>query len=326
LPRILLSPIWSLGDFAGVQRDQAIARLSQYATVDHYTGELTADKGDDVIAVIASSLLIHPEFYDRASELRIIARYGVGFESVNVDRATQAGVLVTTAAEHIHTVAEYALGQWFATSKRLYTLNLNAHAGHFDLIGTREIRGSTLGIYGFGRIGQAVAKMAAPLLGAEGRLLVYDLRDDIDELAAQFGATAVGDPNELFAQSDCITLHLAGGNTVIHYEQLKVMQPHASLVNAARGIAVDDDDVQRALAEGCLYYYVVDDPVNGTRVVHKNHPRVICTNHNAGLTTASANRLYETTMGQVIDALEGRVPANLLNEQVLEQAKAKAVK
>jgi phosphoglycerate dehydrogenase-like enzyme len=80
------------------------------------------------------------------------------------------------------------------------------------------------------------------------------------------------------------------------------------------------------LAEGCLYYYVVDDPVNGTRVVHKNHPRVICTNHNAGLTTASANRLYETTMGQVIDALEGRVPANLLNEQVLEQAKAKAVK
>ena len=326
MARILLGPIWTLEDFACEQRRQAIGRLAEFADVDHYTGELTAENGRDVIAVIASSLLIHAEFYDTATDLRIIARYGVGFESVNVDKATESGVLVTTAAEHIETVAEYAVAQWLATSKRVYTLNRNAHAGEFALMGTREIRGSTLGIYGFGRIGQAVARMALPLLGSEGRLLVYDVRDDIGEVAAEFDAEAVRDPIDLFARSDCITMHLAGGETVIHDEHLEAMQPHASLVNAARGVAVDDDAVQRALAQGCMYYYVVDDPVNGTREVHKDHPRVICTNHNAGLTTASANRLDDTTVGQVIDTLLGRVPANLLNPLVLEHPKAKKLK
>ncbi len=325
MDRILLAPIWSLEDFDCPQRDQAIGRLAEFADIDHYTSELTADQGHDVIGVIANSWLIHPEFYDAATDLRIIARYGVGFESVNLDKATASGVLVTTAIEHIDTVAEYAVAQWLATSKRLYTLNRNAHAGESTLIGTREVRDSTLGIYGFGRIGQSLARLALPLLGS-GRLLVHDIRDDIEELAANFGAEAVSDPIELFAQSDCITLHLAGGETVIHDEHLQAMQPHASLVNAARGVAVNDDAVQRALAQGCLYYYVVDDPVNGTREVHKDHPRVICTNHNAGVTTASANRLDETCVRQVIDTLQGKIPANLLNPQVLEHPKASHLK
>ncbi len=228
--RILKAP-WPLA-----KRQQAIGRLAEFADIDHYTGELTADQGHDVIGVIASSLLIHPEFYDAATDLRIIARYGVGFESVNLDKASESGVLVTTAAEHIDTVAEYAVAQWLATSKRVYTDEWrNAHAGEFALMGTREIRGSTLGIYGFGRIGQAVARLALPLLGTEGRLLVHDVRDDIEDLAVRFGAEAVGDPIDLFARSDCITLHLAGGETVIHDEHLQAMQPHASLVNAASG-------------------------------------------------------------------------------------------
>ena len=198
--RILLSPIWSLQDFECSERQRAIARLAEFADIDHYTGELTADQGHDVIGVIASSLLIHPEFYDTATDLRIIARYGVGFESVNLEKATESGVLVTTAAEHIDTVAEYAVAQWLATSKRVYTLNRNAHAGESALMGTREIRGSTLGIYGFGRIGQAVARLALPLLGTEGRLLVHDIRDDIEELAASLGAEAVVKPALWFVQ------------------------------------------------------------------------------------------------------------------------------
>lgn len=322
---ILLLPLFTLDDFACAARSEAVARLAEFADVDYYEGELTAEKGHGAIGVIASSLLIHPEFYDTASDLRIVARYGVGFESVNVDKATASGVLVTTAAEHINTVAEYAVAQWLATSKRVYTLNRNAHAGQSALMGTREIEGSTLGIYGFGRIGQSVARLAAPLLGPAGRLLVYDIRDDIATVAAACGAEPVDDPLELFRQCDCISLHLAGGETVVRYEHLAAMQPHASLVNAARGVAVDDDDVQRALAEGCLYYYVVDDPVNATRVVHRNHPRVICTNHNAGLTTASVSRMDATCVGQVIDVLEGRVPRNLLNPQVLEHPKAKGL-
>ena len=96
------------------------------------------------------------------------------------------------------------------------------------------------------------------------------------------------------------------------------MKPHASLINAARGNLVDDEAAHRALDEDRLFYYVVDDPVNGPRELHRNHPRVICTNHNAGITAQSAIRLEARCIGQVSDALQGRTPAHVLNAEVLQ--------
>ena len=77
--------------------------------------------------------------------------------------------------------------------------------------------GSTLGLYGFGRIGQEVARRAKPLLGEEGRLLVYDIRPDIADVAAEFGAEAVDTPLTLFKESDTVSLHLSGADTVVGY-------------------------------------------------------------------------------------------------------------
>ena len=68
-----------------------------------------------VVGVIANSALIHPEFYEEGKDLRIIARWGVGYEKVNLDVATQHGVIVTVSSEHMDTVAEYAIAQWMAT-------------------------------------------------------------------------------------------------------------------------------------------------------------------------------------------------------------------
>ncbi len=121
------------------------------------------------MGVIANSALIHPEFYEEGKDLRIIARWGVGYEKVNLDVATQHGVIVTVSSEHMDTVAEYAIAQWMATMKRVYTLNRMSHSGDYSLIRTYEAKGSSLGLYGFGRIGQAVASRAKPLLGDEGR-------------------------------------------------------------------------------------------------------------------------------------------------------------
>ena len=140
-------------------------------------------------------------------------------------------------------------------------------------IKTYEAEASTLGIWGLGRIGQEMAKRARPLLGESGRLLVYDIRPDIAEVAAQYNAEVVDNPQTLFEQCDAISLHLSGDDTVVTYDLLCAMKPHASLINPSRGNLVDDEAVNRAIKEERLYYYVVDDPVNDTRAIHKDHPR-----------------------------------------------------
>ncbi|MDP6039492.1 MAG: NAD(P)-dependent oxidoreductase, partial [Candidatus Latescibacteria bacterium] len=297
----------------------AIDKLREHAEVEFYTvPELTAEHAEGVVGILANSVVFTPEFYATARDLRIVARWGVGFEKVDVPRATDHGVIVTVSPVHMVSVAEYAIAQWMATLKRVYTLNRNSHAGEFQIIRTYEAEGSTLGIWGLGRIGQAMAERARPLLRDSGRLLVYDLRPDIHEVAAQYNAEVVDDPRTLFEECDAISLHLSGDHTVVTYDLLCAMKPHASLINPSRGNLVDDEAVNRAIKEDRLCYYVVDDPVNDTRAIHKDHPRIICTNHNAGITVESAIRLDECCVEQIIDAVEGRTPNHVLNTDVLD--------
>ena len=318
--KILVTNNLSNPQFDSPQRQEALAKLENYAdVVEIYSDpEFTAEHAKDVVAVLANSVLFTPDFYSAAKDLKIIARWGVGFDKVNVEVATEHGVVVTVSPVHMVAVAEYAITQWLATLKRVYTLNQNSHNGNFQTIRTFEAKDSTLGIWGLGRIGQTMAERARHLLGENGRLLVYDTRPDIAEVAAQYNAEVVDDPRVLFEESDTISLHLSGDDTVVTYDLLCAMKPHASLINPSRGNLVDDQAVNRAIKEDRLYYYVVDDPVNGPREIHKDHPRIICTNHNAGITVESAILLDLCCVDQIIDTLEGRQPNHILNTEVLD--------
>ena len=323
--KILLTSIFKNEEFDSQPRRQGrvdLARLGEI--VDYQQPEFTAEHASGVVGIIADSALFTRSFYEAADDLRIISRWGVGFDKVNVDIATEVGVIITVSPVHMVTVAEYAIAQWLATLKRVYTLNRLSHGGRFDIIRTYEALGSTFGIYGLGRIGQEVAKRARPLLGEEGRLLVYDTRPDIAELAAQFGAETVADPLDLFSQCDAVSLHVSGDDQIVSEGELAAMQPHASLINPSRGLLVDDEAVNRAIKAEKLYYYVVDDPVNGPREIHKDHPRIICTNHNAGITVESTIRLDLCCYGQVADALQGKTPLHVLNPEVLRHPRVRA--
>lgn len=317
-PKVLLTKIFKNQAFAFEARRRGLAQLGQIADLVDYDGELTADKAPGVVGVIANSALVHRGFYEAGTDLRVIARWGVGYEKVQVDVATEVGVLVTIAPVHMDTVAEYTVAQWLATLKRTYTLNRMSHGGDFAIIRTYEAQGSALGLYGFGRIGQQVALRARPLLGERGRLLVYDIRPDIAELAARHGAEVVDDPMRLFEECDTVSLHVAGDDAIASYRQLCAMKPHASLINPSRGNLVNDADARRAIDEERLFYYVVDDPVDGPRAVHRDHPRIICTNHNGGITVESVQRLDLKTFAQVTDAIQGRRPDHVLNEKALD--------
>ena len=102
-------------EFDSVERRTALADLQQFGELSIHPRELTDAYADGVIGVIASSVPFHENFYQAATALRIIARWGVGYETVNVDLATKYGVIITIAPEHMVTVAEYAIAQWFAT-------------------------------------------------------------------------------------------------------------------------------------------------------------------------------------------------------------------
>jgi len=322
--KILISSIYENPDFDSEPRRKGLADLAKLGGLSQHPNELTDEHAEDVIAVLAGGPLVHESFYKAASDLRIIARWGVGFETVNVDLATQYGVIITVAPDHIETVAEYAIAQWFATLKRVYAMNQRAHSGDASLMRTYDVKGSTLGLYGLGRIGQEVAIRAKPLLGEEGRLLVYDIRPDIKELAAKLGAEAVDDPMVLFHESDTISLHVAGADPIVTYECFCAMKPHASVINPSRGNLVDDEAANRAIREERLYYYVIDDPVNGPRAIHKGHPRIISTNHCAGISVESTIRLDLRTIEQAIDAIKGREPAHILNPEVLNHPRVKS--
>ena len=276
-----------------------------------------------MIAVIAGSQPFRDGFYAAARDLRVVARWGVGFDQVNVAAATRNGVPITVTPVHMDTVAEYTIGQWLATMKRSYTLNRNAHADDTRVLRCFDVRGSTLGLYGFGRIGQEVALRALPLLGPGGRLLVYDTRPDIEELALRCGVVAVSSPDALFRVCDTVSLHVSGDTTIVGADLLAQMQPHASLINPSRGNLVDDEAVHAAVEEGTLYYYVVDDPLNGTRAIHHHHPRIISTNHSAGITVESSARLDQATFDQVNAAVAGRRPAHILNPAALDHPRAR---
>ena len=322
--RILVAPIFKNKEFESEARSGGLAALAELTEVEGYTNEtFTAEHATGVVAVIANSALFERSFYEAAEHLRIIARWGVGYDKVNVEIATEFGVIVTVTPVHMDTVAEYTIAQWMATLKRVYTLNRLSHNGDFSIIRTYEAQRSTLGLYGFGRIGQQTAMRARPLLGDEGRLLVYDVRPDIADLARRFGAEAVASPLELFERSDTVSLHVSGDDTIVGYEELCAMQPHASLINPSRGNLVDDGAVRRAIDEERLYYYVVDDPLNGPREIHKDHPRIICTNHNGGITVESTIRLDCQTFEQVTDAIQGRNPKHILNPEVLDHPRVR---
>ncbi|MEE2992318.1 MAG: NAD(P)-dependent oxidoreductase [Gemmatimonadota bacterium] len=316
--KIMLTSQFSNNEFASPEREQGLDHLRTLGTLIDEPAVLGAEHATDLIASIASSSLYTDAFYEAASDLRIVARWGVGFDKVNVEGATRNGVIITVTPVHMDAVAEYAIAQWMATLKRVYTLNHLSHRGDFSIIRTYEAQYTTLGIYGCGRIGQEVAMRAKPLLGEHGRLLMYDVRPDIDEIAARFGAEVVASPERLFETCDTVSLHVSGDETVVTYDLLSRMQPHASLINPSRGNLVDDEAVNRAIKEEKLYYYVVDDPVNGPREIHKNHPRIICTNHNAGISVESTMRLDAKGIEQVTDAIQGRRPEHILNPEVLD--------
>lgn len=242
--------------------------------------------------------------------LRIIARWGVGCDSIDLQAATDAGVIVANTPGTLQeSVADQTFALILTLSRRMPEQMEVARSLDWRHVEGVEIFGKTIGIIGFGSIGQAVARRA---LGFSMRVLAHDPYVDPGRFVA-YGATGVS-LDEIVAEASIITLHAnltEETRGIIGEEQLRAMRPSAFLINCARGAMVDQAALTRALEEGWIAAAGLDtladeppapdDPI--LRV-----PNTIITPHNSSMTAEAAARVNACVCENVLAALNGQRP------------------
>jgi D-3-phosphoglycerate dehydrogenase len=268
--------------------------------------------------VVRSATQVDAELIARADQLRVIGRAGVGVDNVDVAAATRRGILVCNAPQsNIVSAAEHTIALLLAVARNVPQAHAALVEGRWERsrFGGVELDGKTLGVLGFGRIGQLVAARAR---GLGMRILAYDphvTRERFREL----GVASAASVEEVYESSDFITLHLpltAETHHLISHDALSRMRPGARLINAARGSLVDTDALVGALREGRIEGAALD--VFEEEPLPSDSPllglaNVVVTPHLAASTLEAQDRAGIQVAEQVAAALNGRSVLNALN-------------
>lgn len=251
---------------------------------------------------------------------RVFANMAVGFNNVDLAAATRRGVLVTnTPGVLTETTADLAWALLMAVARRIVESDRFFRSGRWSGWGPlqflgHDIHGATLGIVGAGRIGTAVGRRAA---GFDMRVLYVD-REESESLNEAGGRRV--DLPELLRQSDFVTLHVSfgpGTHHLIGREQLAMMKPTAYLVNTSRGPVVDEaalvDALRRRQIAGAGLDVYEHEPTPAAGLVELDN--VVCIPHLGSATQATRERMALMAAENLLAALQGRRPPNLVNEE-----------
>ncbi len=237
------------------------------------------------------------------TDLRIIARNGVGVDNVDLAAAEARNIRVAnTPGANARGVAELALALVFAIARNIPAMDASIKSGGWARRQGLELHGKTLGVVGTGQIGKTLVQMG---LALGMTALGCDLFPDGDFRPDGF---RYADIHDIAAQSDIVSVHIPGGDKpAVDAEFIGKMRKGAILVNTARASAVDADAVLRALDEDRLLGYGVDafdaEPPGVTALT--GHPKVICTSHVGGFTAESVSRSVERAVAAILHELNG---------------------
>lgn len=266
----------------------------------------------DVDAILTCFARVTPAVVAAASRLRVIGRYGIGVDNIAVDAATARGIPVANVPEYCSDeVAEHVIALLYALVRGLTRYDRAVRDGDWSLtpgLPARRIAGTTLGIIGYGPIGQAV-DYRARALGME--VLIH----------RRSGGVPL---SELLARADAVTLHLPATSEteqLVDAQFLAAMKPTAYLINCARGAIVDQDALVAALRHGTIAGAGLD--VFTPEHLPVDHPllaleNVVATPHTAFYSQESIAALAESGARNVADVLAGRRPAHVVNPEVYE--------
>jgi len=279
-------------------------------------GELAERIGGYDAIVIRSATKLTADVLQRADRLKVIGRAGVGVDNVDVEEATRRGIVVANAPEStVVSAAEHTIGLLVALSRNIPQAHAALKQGRWERsrYGGIELEGKTLGVLGFGRIGQQVARRG---LGLGMRVVAFD-PFVAKERFRELGIERAEAPVDIYAAAEFLTLHLPLTDETrgsIGADAFEHMPDGVRLINAARGELVDEDALLEALRSGKVAAAALDvfsaEPYSGPLLELDN---VVVTPHLAASTEEAQDRAGVIVAEQVAAALDGALVTNAVN-------------
>lgn len=269
------------------------------------------------------------EDIESCPHLKVIGRHGVGFDSVDVEAATERGIpVVVTPGANKRSVAEHTLALILALTKNLVESSNETKAGNWNVRRynkSYEFMGKRVGFLGLGNIGSEVARMCR---GIDLEVSAYDPFLS-DEKLAEMGCIPYHDVDQLLKDSDIVSIHVplnAQTRNMIGWRELNLMKRSAILVNCARGGIVNESDLARALNEKVIAGAGLD--VFDGEVLLPDSPlakadNLICTPHMAAITETAANQICNMMLDGCFALLDGKKWPYVADKRVYEHPKWK---
>jgi D-3-phosphoglycerate dehydrogenase / 2-oxoglutarate reductase len=264
----------------------------------------------DTVAWIAGTAPVTAVHLALAPQLKVVARYGVGVENVDLVAAARRGVTVTnTPGANTDAVADLAVALLLAAVRGVVAGDRAVRAGSWQPWRGRELGSLTLGVIGLGRIGRAVVQRVKPF---GTTVLAHD--PFLDPVVFDVLGVQRAELSRLAAECDAVTVHAPGGNRIIDGSWLAGAAPGQVVVNTARADLVDEEAVAAALREGRLGAYAADtlsgegggppSPLLAPDLAD----RVVLTPHIGAHTVEAVERMGAGAVQAVLDVLSGRAP------------------
>ena len=276
---------------------------------------------------VADAVLVGTDFpanretFEKATKLKVVARYGIGLDSVDVEAATEFGICVVhTPDAPTIPVAEITIGLILAVYRKILVLDRTVRSGGWqskELLGF-ELYGKTVGLVGMGRVGYRVAKV---LSAFDSEILIFDPFVP-EENIRSIGAKPIRSLEDLLTKSDIISLHLPltpETSGLIGKKEFSMMKENAILINVARGPIVDEDALYEALAEGKisgagLDVYEKEPPDTDNPLFRLDN--VVLAPHAGAFTWEGKSRSNPGAAQQALQVLRGERPPFLANPEV----------
>lgn len=322
-------------------------RVLQILSMYHPDGEKILQEGAEVIRtdrydiphlcqlvqdvegiVLRAPAKITREIIDANPRLKVISGAGVGLDNIDVSYATEKGIPVLHAPSvNKVSTAEHAIMLMLALAKSVIPFHENMKKGNYDsrnVIPTFELKGKKVGLIGFGNIAQEVAKRLKLGFEMDVTAWVREFKPEKHKYAHEIGIKVNTCMEEVFSQSDFISLHIPLNEHTkesIDQKYFSIMKPSAFLINTARGGVVNQTDLYHALKEGKiagagLDVFAPEPPPRDLPLL--TLPNVILTPHVGG-TTTECNYITATTVAEnVLKTLEGKRPRFIANPEVLK--------
>lgn len=307
--KILVTPT-SLGADSTLEAMRVLRNFADELVFNPYGRPLTSEELipllQDCDGYLAGLDQVTAEALQRAERLKVVSRYGVGYDRVDLDAARRCGIVVTnTPGANSRAVAELAFGLILALARKIPSLNEETQKGAWLRSTGCELYGKTLGIVGLGAVGRLTAEFGR---GFGMRVMAYDPYVDLSYCEAH--NIRAGSFDELIQSSDVISLHIPRTPEtyhIINQDSLRKMKMGAILVNTARGGLIDEAAAVDALDEGRLSGIGMDafeeePPVNSPLF---RHPNVVMTPHTGAHTKEAVEKMAMLSVENLIKVLRG---------------------